>query len=169
MTKPAKQDKISVSAGFRDAQGRTGVRVEVLLAPTDGEGWAGYYHYRTHGMTLAETRARLDAVIGEHAKKAARLTGFKDLVSQNVRGVAHAYEWRHCRIVEAGTDVRLEIRLRVAGTQERINITRTAGSVDGLPPNAEIVSIILDAVAQYEQQEVDADNHVRAVKKALGV
>lgn len=163
-----KPERVIVEAAQRDREGRHGAIVHVAMSVAES-GWSGHYHFRTHGMTPGEAVAKQNALIHYHAKKAARMTGFAAIVGQNVRGAAHVYEWRHCRIVEAGTDVRLEIRLRVVGTQERINISRTAGSVDGLPSNAGIASIVSDAVAQYEQQKVDADNHVRAVKAALGV
>ncbi|GEM_PF-5135708 len=164
MKKENEPNIIVASKPIRDKRGRHGVRIAIEI--TDSP-WHGRYEFTTHGMHSSEVAAKRDAIIAHHEKISARLVDFAAVLgSRTIAGDSVVV--RDCTIRERGTNVELFVSfINADGTKTRIR--RIYRDIDAVPSNAEINQTIRDSVIAAKAAQRDANDHVAAVRRVLGV
>jgi predicted RNA-binding Zn ribbon-like protein len=137
----------------------------VAMHLPDG-GWNGHYKFSADGMSPAEVQAKQDAIVAHHQAKAARLNGFRSIPQFQTIG-KQAFEVR-VSIREQGTDVRLILRVCPEG-EAQIELDLVRPTVDALPTDAEISTMIAEAAAAWIADHQRAAVNVAAIESRLGL
>lgn len=134
----------------------------VDIHTSDG-GWNGHYRFVATGMSQQEVAAKQAAMDSHHLAKAARLTGFRSF-PQFVNGA----ELRVSIIEQGQSDVRMVLRLFPA-SGERISLDRVYATVADIPTDAQIMSMVTDALAERTAATAAVNSHVASMGVALGM
>lgn len=152
-------------------KGNVGARAQLRI---DHAGWAGAYHFFTHGMTAQQVIDRVEALTAHHAKKAARLDGFRASVGVEFVFGTDIYRLVDCNVWEIADTTNVEIYLnvrRVSGSRlERVQDfpwRQRFTSIDDIPTDAKIRQAVRARIADVVQRQTEFTNQKAAVEQLL--
>lgn len=154
---------LALSNPYRRGDGHIGARAAVKVEHPDG--WVETYAFDTHGMTSQEVADKTAALEGHHAKKAARLTGFRLIQGNEIAAGGQVYRIVDCTIFERGIALYLDVRPRAPG----FPIRKVYGNLDALPSDEEILAMVTAALPNSTDEIQQAhDAFVAKVKAKRG-